>query len=410
MSTYIFSQFVRRPARALAVIGGVALGAALFVALSTLGTGFRQAARAPLAGVAADLLLTSPASDQEAAAPAQRTRGPRLLFGSAPFTADEVTRLAATEGVAAVAGALEIWDFGASQYQTVLGIDPAQDRVGPGRALREGLVAGRLFQAGEQDVAMADRHYAAFFGLKPGDRVTIGERSFQIVGIAEQRGSSQAGVANLYLPLAEAQALVGLEAGQVNRVYVRLADAGRVDSIVTSLTARLGPVRVMSQDSILQVMGGVARISARFADVAGWVGMLGGWVLAWVALAGLVTERRRDIGVMKAVGWQARDVTRTFLLEAALLSLASGVAGIILGWAAATALGYLPAPAAPLSEVLPGLAAAPMPTVEAGLPVQVAPATPALALFIALGGGSLAGWLSVRRVAGLKPAQTLGDP
>ena len=409
MMTYIRSQFVHHPARALAVIGGVALGAALFVALSALGTGFRQAARAPLAGVAADLLLTRPAGNQEAAAPAQRTRGPRLPFGSAPLTAAEVTRITTTDGVAVVAGALEIWDFGATQYQTVLGINPAQDQVGPGRALREGLMAGRLFQVGEQDVAIADRHYAAFFGLKPGDRVTIGEQPFQVVGIAEQRGSSQAGVANLYVPLADAQALVGLEVGQVNQVYVRVADASRVESIVTSLTAQLGPLSAMSQESILQVMGGVARISARFAEVAGGVGMLGGWVLAWVALAGLVTERQREIGVMKAVGWRARDVTRTFLLEAALLSLVGGVGGIILGLAAAITLGYLPVPATPLPEALPGLAIAPVQAVESGLPVQAAPATLALALFIAMAGGILAGWMSARRVAGLKPAQILRD-
>jgi putative ABC transport system permease protein len=406
MMSYVGSQFRHRPTRALMVIAGVALGTALFVALTTLGAGFRQAARAPLAGLSADLLITRPAGDEATTAPSQRTRGPRLPFGSMPLTAGELATIGQTDGVAAVAGTLEIWDFGATRYQTVLGVNPT-DQVGPGRALWEGLMAGRVFQPGEQGVAVADRHYAAFYGLKPGDTVTIGDQDFQVVGVAGQQGSSQASVANLYVPLAEAQALVGLEAGQVNQVYVRVADASQVEAIVADLTAQLGPLSAISQESILQVMGGVARISARFAKVAGLVGMLGGWVLAWVALSGLVAERRNEIGVMKAVGWRRRDVTRAFLLESSLLSLIGSVVGMALGFGTALAIGYLPAPAASLRETLPGLAIAATPMAPPRLPAHVTPDTLAVALLIAMGGGMLAGWVSARRAAALKPAQAL---
>jgi len=407
MMTYIRSQFWYRTGRALMVMAGVALGAALFVALTALGNGFREAARAPLAGVSADLLITRPVNGNDVMAPAQTARGPRLPFGSAPLTADEVKRMAATNGVAQATSALEVWDFGATQYQTVLGLNPAQDQVGPVRALREGLIAGRLFQANEQGVVVVDRHYAAFYSLKPGDRVTIGDRSFQVVGVAEQRGSSQAGVANLYLPLADAQALVGLSAGQVNQVYVRVADASRVDAVIEALTAQMGSLSVMSQESILQVMGGVARVSARFAEVAGLVGLLGGWVLAWLALSGLVAERQREIGVMKAVGWRAQDVTRVFLAESLLLSLAGGLVGIALGLAAAIGIGYLPAPSTSLSATLPGLTSVPAQVADAHLLAQVAPGTLVLALVVAMSGGVLAGWLSARRAAALKPSQAL---
>jgi putative ABC transport system permease protein len=391
------------------VVAGVALGAALFVTLTALGNGFRQAARAPLAGVAADLLITRPANGKEVMPPAQTTRGPRLPFGSAPLTADEVKRIAATDGVAQIAGALEVWDFGAAQYQTVLGVDPAQDQMGPAHALRQGLLAGRLFQADEQDVVVADRHYAAFFSLKPGDRVTIGGRSFQVVGIAEQRGSSQAGVANLYVPLVEAQNLVGLKVSQVNQVYARVADASRVDAVVESLTARMGSLSVISQESILQVMGGVARVSARFAEVAGLVGLLGGWVLSWVALSGLVAERQREIGVMKAIGWRARDVTRTFLTESLLLSLMGGLIGIAAGLAAALGIGALPTPVASISQTLPGLAVAAAPVSDPHLPAQVAPGVLLVAMLVAVSGGVLAGWISVQRATALKPSQTLRE-
>jgi len=164
---------------------------------------------------------------------------------------------------------------------------------------------------------------------------------------------------------------------------------------------------VMSQESILQVMGGVARVSARFAEVAGLVGLLGGWVLAWLALSGLVAERQREIGVMKAVGWRAQDVTRVFLAESLLLSLAGGLVGIALGLAAAIGIGYLPAPSTSLSATLPGLTSVPAQVADAHLLAQVAPGTLVLALVVAMSGGVLAGWLSARRAAALKPSQAL---
>jgi ABC-type antimicrobial peptide transport system permease subunit len=44
-----------------------------------------------------------------------------------------------------------------------------------------------------------------------------------------------------------------------------------------------------------------------------------------------VTERTREIGIRMAVGAQARDILRQFLVEAVVLCLAGGVAGILLG-------------------------------------------------------------------------------
>jgi putative ABC transport system permease protein len=409
VTTYVLSQFRGRAGRALGVIAGVALGAALFVAISVLGSGFREAARRPLAGVAADLILTRPAGEAETSAQSQRTRGIRVPFGTAFFSAADVDTIAHTDGVASVSAALQVWDFGPTSYTTILGLDPARTDVGPARALRPGLVAGRAFVPGELGVAVADRHYAAFFQLNPGAAVTLGGRRFTVVGVAEQRESSQAAAANLYVPLADAQSLARVSSGEVNQVYVRLLDAGRADAVVEHLKHQLGRVSAVTEDSLLQVMGGIGRVSARFADVAASVGVLGGLVLAWVSLSGLITERTQEIGLMKALGWRARDVARAFLLEAALMTLAGGVAGIVMGVVGAWVLGRLPLipPASAPEHGLAGLAAVSPVAISASLPITVGAGSVALALVIAVGGGTLAGWIAARRAASLKPADAL---
>ncbi len=406
MTTYVLSQFRGRAGRALGVIVGVALGAALFVAISSLGGGFREAARQPLAGVAADIVLTRTAGAAETSAQSQRTRGIRAPFGTAFFSAADVGAIARTDGVASTSAAVQLWDFGPTSYTTVLGLDAGQTGVGPARAMRNGLIAGRTIAPGERGVAVADRHYAAFFGLKPGSTVTIGGRRFAVVGVAEQRKSSQAAAANLYVPLADAQSLAGVSSGAVNQVYVRLHDAGRADAVVEQLKHQVGGLSAVTEDSLLQVMGGISRISARFADVAAVVGVLGGLVLTWVSLSGSVTERTQEIGLMKALGWRTGDVARAFLLEASLSAVAGGIVGIWAGAVGAWVLGrlpLLPAANAP-AQGLAGLAAASPVSNPVTLPITLGAASVGLALLIAVGGGTLAGWVTARRAASLKPA------
>jgi putative ABC transport system permease protein len=411
VSVYILSQFRGRPWRSLAVVAGIALGAALFVALSALGTGFRQAARLPLAGVSADVVVTRPANSGESAASAQRTRGVRLPFGVATVASSEVEQMARTQSVADLAPTLLVWDFGPTSYQSVLGLDLSQTGVGPAHALSQGLLAGRLFGPDERGVAVADRHYAAFFSLKPGSTVTIGGKPFQVVGVAEQKGVSQGAVPNLYVPLADAQALAGLSPEQVDQVYLRVANAGEVDSVVRQLTRQIGQISVITEDSLLQVMGGIGQVSARFAQVAAALGLVGGLVLAWLAMGGMVAERRQEIGLMKAVGWQSIDVVRVFLMEALLLSLAGGLVGMALGLASAWLLGQIPIPQATtqLGQSLPGLAAAAPAATRLTLPAEAGLTTLAMALLAAVVGGTLAGWIGARRAAALKPAGVLRD-
>ena len=59
------------------------------------------------------------------------------------------------------------------------------------------------------------------------------------------------------------------------------------------------------------------------------------------ALLAAVRERRREIGVLKAIGARDRDVRRTFLVEAGVLGFIGGVLGTAAGWGIAAALGSI---------------------------------------------------------------------
>src|SRR5205085_709985 len=64
------------------------------------------------------------------------------------------------------------------------------------------------------------------------------------------------------------------------------------------------------------------------------------------AMLAAVRERRREIGVLKAIGARDRDVMRLFLVEASTIGLVGGVIGTVAGWATASLIasvvnGYL---------------------------------------------------------------------
>ncbi|MGH8907729.1 MAG: ABC transporter permease [Egibacteraceae bacterium] len=415
MTAYILSQIRGRPRRTLAVVAGVALGAGLFVALTALGSGFREAARAPLDDVAADLVVTRPTGSDEPDAAEQRTRGVRTPFGLATLGGADIDVIVRTPGVADASAALQVWDFGPRTSTTIVGLDPREAAVGPGRALTRELVEGRAFSSSERGVAVADLHYARFYGLVTGSSVTVGDRQFEIVGVVELADTSQTAAANLYVPLPDAQALAGLAGDEVNQVYVMVEAASDIQAITQRLDEQLGGISAISEDSLVQIMGGVGRVSARFSGVAAVVGLLGGLLLGGLALQSLVTERRREIGVMKAVGWSARDVARVFRREAFVLSVIGALVGVLFGLASTALLARLPLPQSTIgigqevSAHQDSASAVGELPITTTLPARADPAIIAVAVLTTTAGGTLVGWNSARRAAALKPGRTLAS-
>lgn len=97
-----------------------------------------------------------------------------------------------------------------------------------------------------------------------------------------------------------------------------------------------------------------------------------------------VTERTSEIGLRLAIGARPRDIRRQFLVEAAALSTAGGLAGVALGsvsaWLVARTFGW---------------------------PVLIQPATIVAAIALAAGFGVTFGWYPARRAATLQPVQAL---
>jgi len=104
-----------------------------------------------------------------------------------------------------------------------------------------------------------------------------------------------------------------------------------------------------------------------------------------IMLVGVV-ERTREIGVRMAMGARKRDIRRQFLLEAALLSTAGGIAGVLIGGAAPVAVRAL-----------------------LNFPAQLTPGIAAMGLGLSTLVGLVAGYLPARNASNLIVVDALRD-
>ena len=193
-----------------------------------------------------------------------------------------------------------------------------------------------------------------------------------------------------YVPVKTVMQMFNLD--ELQEIDVLFAHEGltqRVeDEIRSLLTARHAgkeDFTIVTQTAMLEVFGNVMDVITTAVGAIGGislvVGAIGILTMMWIA----VNERVEEIGLMRALGATERNVQRLFLLEAVILTVLGGIAGIVIG------LGI----SAILRVTVPGL------------PVYTPARYIGAALLVCALTGLLAGVVPARRAALLHPIEAL---
>ena len=405
---YVLKELRHHHNRTLVNILGIGIGIALFVSINAVSTAYQKAVSLPFKNLGADLVVQRPEKRAvDSGQPPASMRGIRLPFSNQLLPSQDLEQLKTIEGIDSMASSLLLWEFGKGGFRTIMGVDLEQPILGPVK-VKDWLKEGR-FPKKEGEVVV-EKHYAKFQQTKIGGTMEITGHSYTVVGLLEIKEGSQIVSANIYLPLTDAQTLLGADSNGVNVVYLRLKNPALLSQVKTSIAKQLNGVSVTSSDSFLELMGGVSKISDQFSLLASIIALGGAIFLIIKAMLSNLIERSREIGILKAVGWTEKDVQKQLMGEVFLQSLLGGIFGIVMGYFFSYLLGFLSIPVSTPWELnlLPAFAKDPEAASRAvRLPVSISAGLTAISLALSLTAGGLASYVMGKRTARMKPAEIL---
>jgi putative ABC transport system permease protein len=178
-------------------------------------------------------------------------------------------------------------------------------------------------------IALVGSDLATKNSLEVGDTFTAYDKKITVTGIFSTGNKFQD--SGLIMPLATLQTITEQE-GSVTSAVAKVDSSENVDSTVTALETALGDDADIVSDA-KQAESSVSSLSSIASlALAGVIGAtIAGAAIILLAMIMIVRERRREIGVIKAIGGTNRKVITQFMTEALTLTVIGSIVGLALG-------------------------------------------------------------------------------
>jgi putative ABC transport system permease protein len=298
----------RNPRRTAATASALAIGLALMTAIGVIAASTKASV--------ADVVDTTIGADY-------------IVFGAKfqPFSPDVYDAVRDTPGASVVTYVRQVPIKVADEQSALTGVEPSKFT----QVVDLTMVSGSLSNLALGDVAVDDKTAAAA-GVSLGDTVTgtfvNGTGKLVVRAIYQEAGAYRGWISSM-------PTLMSIGARELDTaIYVKAASESDVGTVKDELDRRLAPfptVTLQDQASIKD------QINSQFDRVFGFIYALLALAVI-VAFLGIVNtlalsvhERRREVGLLRAVGTSRPQVRRMVVLEAVLISLFGAALGVALG-------------------------------------------------------------------------------
>jgi putative ABC transport system permease protein len=302
----------------LLTASGLALVVFVFAAVLMLNAGLH--ATMVTTGQYDNVILIRSSAETEVQSSVTRAQADAAISNPAVALSVEGLPLASRETVVLIS----LDKRGSGQRSNVLirGVGPYALALRP----RLRLVAGRMFHAGASEIVAGASVARRFSRAGLGERMRFGQREWTVVGLFDAGNS---GFDSEIWGDAD-QLMQAFRRPSYSSIVLRLADSERFErfrkEIETDprLTLEAKREQVFYSDQ--------TRALSTFINILGLtlsvVFSIGAVIGAAVTMYASVANRVREIGTLRALGFQRRSILAAFLVEALMLGLAGGVAGL----------------------------------------------------------------------------------
>lgn len=319
------TNLLKNPMRTLLTILGLGVGVAAVLTVMTLGTAGQMQVEQEIDKLGVDKVWITAAQGSDGVLSIRSADRVSDVTG-AQTCATATTAGIVTMGDKAVAATLVGYDASAIQVQ---GVTLSAGRCFTQREYKEGTAVALVDETMQQSLS----------GDVVGKRLMLGSRAVTVVGVVRPV-AAQASTGMVVLPL---KTLTDTYAdATVTQLTLSVPKDHKAEAVATMALDALGDgYQATTLQEEIDAARSVIRIFVMVLASVAAVCMVTGGVGVMNILLVSVRERRREIGLMKAVGGTSGQVAALFLLEAVSYALSGGVLGLILGAGMITLFGEL---------------------------------------------------------------------
>jgi putative ABC transport system permease protein len=308
MDNLVFSNIAHRPARTAVSILGTAVGVLLIVFTVGLAHGVLHERGRRESNIGAEIMI--------------RASGSIGLGGGSQFRlpvshAAELASIPGVRAATAVGQTLDKSDSGFGQ-RLIDGIIYDEYAALAGITMREGR------KLGTGDEAIIDPEWQRSRNAKVGDTVKLFERQFKIVGVYEPPGGGR-----IKIPLGTMQEQEGAD-NRSSAILVACTDPAKQDEVAARILERFpGDQLVFTRDLPEIYATGVPALNVFIKVVVGVAAAISMLVIL-LAMYTTVTERTRQIGILKSLGMSKTSIAWVIEQEAIIVSVLGVAVGVLL--------------------------------------------------------------------------------
>ncbi len=197
------------------------------------------------------------------------------------------------------------------------------------------LEEGKDITLGQHEM-IAGVELARFLGMRPGDELGLPSadpRAHAMKLVGTFRSTLDLWTADVILcDEQDARALLGVPDGEAVDLAVTLANPAEARVVAKTILERLPGARVIERDLLERIYHLAYGRRAGLVLGAAIPAILALLVLAWDRASGIGADERREIAILKAVGWSTSDVLWAKLFESVLVGAGATAFGLLLGY------------------------------------------------------------------------------